>query len=296
MQPRERFVMAGPVELALYEWGEPGAGPTLFFVHATGFHARCWDRVIDRLPGHHCLAVDVRGHGRSAAPPPPYAWPNMAGDLIELAQQIGLTGAVGIGHSMGGHLLVRMAAALPHAFVRLLLIEPVIFPRFVYGHAPAEHFASRRRNHFPSPDAMFERYQDRPPFATWDQAVLRDYVTHGLRPDPAGEGYVLACPPAVEAAIYLTGMAKENDPYPLLPQVEIPVDVVRASYAIRADGGFDMQASPTAADLAECFPNATDQHLPQYSHFLPMEDPGLVAQMIRSLNDDDPRDPDPTAG
>jgi pimeloyl-ACP methyl ester carboxylesterase len=219
----------------------------------------------------------------------------MAGDLIDLAQQINLAGAVGIGHSMGGHLLVRMAAAMPQAFARLLLIEPVIFPPFVYGHAPTEHFASRRRNHFPSPQAMLERYQERPPFATWDRAVLADYVTHGLRPDPAGDGYILACPPPVEAAIYLTGMARENDPYPLLPRIPIPVHVMRASYAIRADGGFDMQASPTAADLAERFPNGTDQHLPQYSHFLPMEDPGLVAQTIESLNDDKPRNPAQTA-
>jgi len=44
---------------------------------------------------------------------------------------------------------------------------------------------------------------------------------------------------------------------------------------------FDFSASPTAPDLAAQFPNAIDVQLAQYSHFIPMEAPELVADYVR---------------
>src|SRR5215216_1345039 len=107
--PVRSQVAVNGVELALFEW--PGAGPPLLFAHAAGFHARCWDQVIGRLPGRHCYAVDLRGHGRSSKPPPPYDWRRFGEDVAALARALGLAGALGVGHSTGGH-AVTLAAAL----------------------------------------------------------------------------------------------------------------------------------------------------------------------------------------
>ncbi len=188
------------VRLAVHEW--PGHGPTVFLIHATGFHGRCWDAVVEALNGQHCLAVDVRGHGASDVTLPPYSWATLAEDVAALVQTMDLRDAIGVGHSMGGHLLVGTAAQVPTAFAGLLLIEPVIFDHSIYAkEKPAgEHFAARRRNQWASPQEMLARFAGRPPFATWQARVLRDYCQHGLRPAPDGEGFVLACPPAVEAA------------------------------------------------------------------------------------------------
>mgnify|MGYP003349907582 CR=1 FL=1 len=40
---------ANGINLTVFEW--PAEGPKVFFARATGFHARCWDGVIERLPG-----------------------------------------------------------------------------------------------------------------------------------------------------------------------------------------------------------------------------------------------------
>jgi lipase len=45
-----------------------------------------------------------------------------------------------------------------------------------------------------------------------------------------------------------------------------------------------MRASPTAPDLASYFPQGRDEHFPDHSHFLPMEDPRLVAGQIQGLS------------
>ncbi|MEJ5222593.1 MAG: alpha/beta hydrolase [Tepidiforma sp.] len=281
--PRAFRVGGDGVELQAYEW--PGDGPTVFFAHATGFHARCWDAVIRRLPGIRAIAVDMRGHGLSDRPEPPYRWSHFGRDVAAAARALGLEGALGVGHSKGGHALVRAAALEPGAFGALLLVDPVIGPRgFRREMAEDEHFAARRRNEWASPEEMFERFRGREPFSRWDPEVLRDYCDYGLVPHPAGEGYVLACPPRIEAAVYAGAYAdpEGDDVYLAIEAVRVPVRVLRARQRAE-DAPMDMSGSPTAPDLARHFAQGEDVPVPQYSHFIPMEDPGFVAAQVRDL-------------
>lgn len=268
------------VDLQLYEW--PGDGPVVFFAHATGFHARCWDRVIERLPGIRAYALDMRGHGRSEKPAPPYPWVNFGKDVAAVARQLGLNAALGVGHSKGGHAVTLAASLEPGIFGKLLLVDPVIVPRGAYGGRAGEgdHFAARRRNNWSSPGEMFERFSGREPFSRWAPEVLRDYCEYGLLPNPEGEGFVLACPPQIEAATYAG--AYTMDIYPAIESLTIPVRVLRARP--RTEGGpMDMSSSPTTPDLASHFANGEDVALPGHSHFIPMEDPALVARHVLEM-------------
>jgi lipase len=273
--PVESRVSVNGVEIALWEW--PGQDLPLFFCHATGFHARCWDQVIDRIPGRHCFALDARGHGRSSKPAPPYAWRNFGEDAAAIASALGLSGAIGIGHSMGGHSVTLASALRPGTFSSLLLIDPVIRPRNAYtGPWQEAHFVAKRRNRWTSPDEMFLRFQDRSPFSAWDRAVLRDYCDYGLIPD--GEGFVLACAPAVEASIYENSPSPASNIYAEIDTIRIPVRVVRSVKQV--DAADVMGRSPTAPELASSFAHGTDICVAEYSHFIPMEAPELVARLL----------------
>jgi len=127
---------------------------------------------------------------------------------------------------------------------------------------------------------MVERFRDRLPFAGWNPGVLSDYCTHGPLRDSAGSGFVLACPPNVEAAIY--AQTATPTPYLDISRIELPVRIVRARQR-PASRTFDMSYSPTAPDLATRFANATDECLQEYSHYLPMEAPELVARYVQSI-------------
>lgn len=285
MLPIESRVPVNGVELCVFEW--PGDGPPIVLVHATGFHARCWDQVVAHLPRRHVYAVDMRGHGRSSKPEPPYPWSRFGDDLAALARVLELRGATGAGHSMGGHSIVLAAASAPGAFGNLLLVDPVITSKAGYAAARPNadgHFSARRRNEWASADEMFERFKDRAPFSSWEPAVLRDYCEYGLVPAAAGSGFVLACPPAIEAAIYAG--ASGTDAYPAIESLQIPVRILRARQ--RPEGGgtsTDMGGSPTVPDLETHFQNAEDVFLPQYSHFIPMEAPAFVAGQILEMAD-----------
>ncbi len=276
--PSLQFVRAGAVELAVWEW--PGAGPPLLFAHATGFHGRCWDQVVRAFPGRRRLAVEFRGHGRSATPAPPYGWRAFGADIAAVTDSFELQGAIGIGHSMGGHALVSCAAMRPYAFATLLLIDPVILPPERYGAHPVHaDFILRRRARWASPEQMFDSFHVRRPFREWRPEVLRDYCDWGLLADDGG--FTLACPPQIEASIYAHSNAPDSNLYPEIPAIKLPVTVLRAD-AKPAPGVFDLSASPTWPGLAGCFPNGRDIPLAGRNHYIPMETPELVVEQIRA--------------
>lgn len=273
--PVQSQALVNNVEIACWEW--PGEGPPVFFCHATGFHARIWDQVIARLPGRRCLAFDARGHGRSSKPAPPYPWRSFGTDIAALADHLGLTGALGVGHSMGGHSVTLGAALRPAAFSSLVLLDPVIRAKDKYtGPWKKTEFVTKRRNQWTSAQEMFDRFENRPPFDSWDRAVLHDYCDYGLLQD--GNGLILACPPAVEASIYDGSTAVETNIYPEIATIQIPVHVVRAGR--KGDPSNFMGSSPTSPDLAASFARGTDTCAAEYSHFIPMEGPGFTAKMI----------------
>jgi lipase len=275
----EGRVAVNGVELATYTW--PGDGPPVLLAHANSFHGRCWEPVVARLPGRQCVAFDQRGHGQSDKPAPPYRWPDFGADLAALARALGLRGAIGVGHSLGGYATALAAALAPECFRALLLIDPVILPPARYtGRLPGEHGAARRRARWESPAALFARLHARHPFSRWEPAALHAYCDHGLLPAPDGDGLLLACPPAVEADIYQGNTA--HPIYDAIATLRLPVVVVRG-HPYQVNPAEDLAASPTAPDLAAAFARGRDIHLVDHTHFIPMEDSALVARLIAEL-------------
>jgi lipase len=281
-------ILTNELNFAVWHW--PGSSEQKhLFVHATGFHARCWDQVIARLPDYDCFAMDVRGHGQSEKTEPPLKWRDAGRDVARVASKLGLRGAIGIGHSMGGHSLCLAAAANPPLFSGLILIDPVIQKEKNYRSAGepepdyASHPVARRRNRWASTDEMYERFKDRPPFNRWNKEVLRDYCAYALIPAPNKEGFVLACSPPYEAAIYVQSSAPDAFIYEDLKQLALPVLIIRLGVARDEDMELNFDMSPTNPNLASYFKNAKDVHLSQYTHFMPMENPELTAEQIKEF-------------
>lgn len=275
---------AATARIAYAEWGRPG-DPVVLLLHATGFHGRCWGEVVHALPpGFHVIAVDMRGHGRSEKTGPIANWAEPGHDIAELVEHLNLEGAIGAGHSMGGHCLVQIAATHPRAFRRLVLVDPVIMAPEMYAQRTAMfppgtvHPVARRRNAWASWQEMFDAFKDRTPYSLWHPKVLEDYCRYGLQP-AAGGGFELACPPDIEASIYMGSLGA--DIYDAVRQVEAPVTILRAKERLAGPRErMDFSDSPTWPKLASVFKNAHDVYLPHLTHFIPMQEPALVARYI----------------
>lgn len=282
VEPKSFELDVNHIRISGYEWA--GEGDPVLLVHATGFHARCWNQVVARLPGRRIIALDLRCHGRSGNTEPPFEWQLFADDVIEFIQQLELTNITAVAHSMGGHLITLAAAAMPERFKQLLLIDPVILNPEVIKAAPkfeGEHPAAKRRNRWSSPQEMLDRFKDRYPFSGWDPQVLKDYCDYGLLPVAGSDEWELACPPHMEGAIYLS--AGMDNVYRQIPQVTAPVRILRARERTPEDPPFDFGPSTTWGGLAEMFQDAEDVYLPDLSHFIPMEQPAYVAEEIAAL-------------
>lgn len=283
--PREHRLATPEGEICWFEWGAPSDRPSLLLLHATGFHARLWDQVVAALPpGTHIIAPDQLGHGRSAKPASLSDWAKTADALLPLVDRFTGTSLVGCGHSMGGYVLTRLAAERPDAFRHIFLIDPVVMPPEFYAGAadepvpdPADHPVARRRSRWDGWEAMSAHFAARPPYALWQPAVLADYCHYGLLPAADGEGWDLACPPALEASVYQNAL--RTNPHEWLGRVAAPAIVIRARTGERA-GHLDFSVSPTWPGLGAALGAVRDEQWADQSHFIPMEAPGRLATLI----------------
>ncbi len=285
-QPTEKRFQKGDTDLCYFEWGNPD-DQTILMVHATGFHARCWDKTIAALPSdYHIIAVDQCGHGRSGKPDSLGDWTLMGRTVGALVAGLDCKNVIGVGHSMGAHALVQVADVMPERFERLVLVDPTVTEPEAYINPtkladldPNQNPVSRRRNSWESPEAMFSAFKDRHPFSLWQPDVLMDYCQYGLLPADSGEGFVLACPPYLEASVY-EGF-RSVDPYPIVKRIGLPVTILRAQMGSDdVTAARDFANSPTWPGLVDVFSNAQELHIPELSHFMPMQDPKRIADYI----------------
>ena len=286
--PEEQRVQVNGVELAYFEWRRElrGREAPILLAHATGFHARIWDQMIRHLGERYIISVDQRGHGRSQKTEITH-WEVFGRDLAAFVRELDLRDVLAVGHSMGGHAMTEAAAAHPDRFRRLVLIDPVIASPGDYRDGGwmisslggQNHPTAKRKNHFASIDEMFERFRDRKPYACFDPSALRDHCQYGLLPAPDGDGYILACPPEIEASIYMTSRTNAAV-YDSIRAIELPVLILRAKRPPLDRDVMDFTSSPTWPELVHEFQDGREIHLAEHTHFLPMEAPELVARYV----------------
>jgi pimeloyl-ACP methyl ester carboxylesterase len=130
---------------------------------------------------------------------------------------------------------------------------------------------------------MYLRFRDKPPFDSWQAEVLRDYCDYALVPQGEDGTLTLACDPVNEASIYLSQAGNEVI-FEELPGLTMPVTLLRAPAG--EPGVMDFSSSPTWSGLASALPRCRDILLPDHNHFIPMQDPALVAGYISEAQAD----------
>ena len=280
-KPITRNIRVNNIALAYHEWrARPGNHePPIVIAHATGFHGRCYGAIADAFPERRVIALDLRGHGASEGEPISH-WREMVDDVTAVFDQLRLRRAVGVGHSMGAHVLVQVAAEMPDAISRLVLFDPVILAPEFYAEgaelftSDAPHPTIRRKRDFASVEAMMERFAGREPYSLFTARVFEDYCRHGLT-EREGGGYELACAPEMEASVY--GSSRSNAGiHDAARKVEAPTLVVRAQQGKTND----FKSSPTWPMLASIMPAGEDLPRPDRTHFHPFEDPEDAARII----------------
>lgn len=99
-----------------------GSGPPLLLVHGLMVTGEMFEPVTDHFATRHRVIVpDLRGHGRSRGLPPPYAAAQLACDLSQLLDHLGIDSTAVLGYSQGGAIAQQLVLDFPNRCDRLVL-------------------------------------------------------------------------------------------------------------------------------------------------------------------------------
>lgn len=265
----------------------PADAPLLHFTHATGFNAETYRGLLTSLQGRfHVAAADLRGHGFTtlpATPGPQAEWTTFATDLAAILDALDKGPAVLAGHSMGAITSLMVAARYPGRVRAVVLVEPVLVPRFsrlrmrlarllgreTQGNSNLAEMSAKRRAIFPSLDMALAAYRGRGAFKTWPDDTLTDYLRGGLIATGNGTEMRLACDPAWESSVFRhapPGAAR------LAHHVRCPLTLIYADEGTAHDNEVDV--------VARAHGDARLVKVPGATHFLPMERPDIVREEI----------------
>ena len=88
----------------------PVGAPALVMLHALGTNLNLWDDLLPLLPaGLRILRIDLRGHGTSDTPAPPYAMGALIRDVERIMEHFAIRDAVVLGLSLGGMIAQGLA-------------------------------------------------------------------------------------------------------------------------------------------------------------------------------------------
>jgi haloacetate dehalogenase len=123
-----RAVAVGPTS---YRPGTAGTGRPVLLLHGFPQTHYCWRRVAPALAERNTVVVcDLKGYGESRSSPggplgEGYSKREMAAELVELMEGLGLERYSVVGHDRGGRVAYRMALDHPHAVERLCVLNIV---------------------------------------------------------------------------------------------------------------------------------------------------------------------------
>ncbi len=236
-----------------------GEGPPVVFVHGLGGSANVWHGVMQTMAQHHhVVAMDLRGHGRSAGKGK-FSIEGWAKDVEKLIRHLELPAVTLVGHSLGTLVAQHLAQTNPDLCDQLVLVGGISY----FQPPTADAYRDRadlveKEGMDPLVDAWLEGAVSPQSHATMSGGVglLRELF---LRNDPAS--YAKSC------------RALSKAPKIRRDEIGQPTLVITGAHD---------RSTPLAMaeELKRSIPVSAVRVLPHVGHWAPVEDPGAVGATI----------------
>lgn len=264
-------------------------GSPLHFLHANGYPPDCYRPLLELFATrHHVFGMLLRPLWTDSQPDEIKDWHPLSEDLLRFLDEQKTGPVVGAGHSIGAIVTLRAALKEPGRFRALVLMEPVLFPKYyilewnlarmlgIGKHAhPLIQGALKRRRTFDNLNKIFEGYRRRGLFRFFSDENLRAFIKGMTRPTAEG-GYELAYSPEWEAHIYYTGIWRDWDLWNGISKLEIPTLIIRGAET-------DTFWASSAQAIEKLNQKIKIVELEKSTHLLPLERPQEVFEITQSF-------------
>jgi len=246
----------------------PTDAPPVLLLHGFGASLLTWDPWVALLPGYRIIRFDLPGFGLTGPDPTgDYSDPRSIEVIVALMDALGVRRASIVGHSMGGRIAWKFAAAQPERVDKLVLIAPDGFasPGFEYGRAPQVP-AWLNLMRYSLPRAMF-RMNLAPGYA--DPAVVTDTLVDRY--------YDMMLAPGIRGAV-IARMKQTvlQDPVPLLRGIRAPTLIIWGQQDA-------MIPSANAADYRRALPDSKLVLLAGTGHLPHEEAPSVSVEPLKAF-------------
>jgi 3-oxoadipate enol-lactonase len=237
-----------------------GAGPPLVLVHGVGADAGSWQEVAARLGRFRVIRLDLRGHGGSGVIRGPIRAEDLARDVTDVMDALGVQSARVAGFSLGGAVVQALALGAPRRVEKLAILSAVA------GRSPEEQARARDRVEFLRQNglaAIAESNRER-----WFTDAFRSAHPERVQ---ARVQQLLACD--FESYLQSFTVFSSTDYAERLREIRVPTLV--------ATGEHDAGSTPRMARLMhERIAGSKLEILPGLRHGLLVEAPERVAELL----------------
>ncbi|MGY4099361.1 alpha/beta fold hydrolase [Nocardia sp. R16R-3T] len=241
----------------------PEPGPThrlpMVWLHGFSFNAALYEPVIEQLRGHRHIAIDMRGHGKSAGADTDMTFDRIVSDVHAIVSGLCIDRFIMVGHSIGNAVGMRVAATHPDMVAAGVAIAGV----------PAIGMPAAARAGLA---AIQDTAGDVDAFRTTFTALFRH----------PGHDELIGSAARTAAEMSAAGLALAANE-PMRDDSDLLVGAVTQPWLFLVPGADDAVPSSLQRAGAELFTNGTIVELPGEGHALPQERPELVAQHIETF-------------
>lgn len=271
-EPTHRNFEIDGLKLHYLDWGGDSDKHTFVLLHGGAAHAHWWDGVAPLLtPYGRVLALDFRGHGRSAwARSGVYGPPAYVKDVRGLIEHLG-TRVVLVGHSMGGAVAQWSAVTYPELLEALIIVDaphgpPPLFRRLMWRWRRKSQ--GGKRPELRSADDILRKFRLQPPETYLTRDQIERLALHGAEQLPNGTWAFRFDP---ETRAWRKHGAKMTRPK--IKQIKMPTLLLR--------GDQSGLVSPSSMQrMHRKIRGSVYKEIPRAFHHVPLDNPGDTAAAI----------------
>jgi pimeloyl-ACP methyl ester carboxylesterase len=243
--------------------------PDLMLVHGFRAHARWWAFVAPYLAEHfRVMALEFSGMGDSEARPR-YDTLTFVGDMLGAIEHAGWRKPTIVGHSFGGHRVIRACAEHPSAFARAVMLDSYVnFPGRGEVFTPRIKLGPRKT--YPTYEAARARFRVVPEAGAQADYVLDYLAFHSIKQVEDGWTWKFD-----ENQV---GGLIEHDGAGFLPKIDIPFTIMHGEFS-------DVLTAARARDVVAQLKHGRGPiAIPEAHHHVMLDQPlALVAALRAAL-------------